>query len=152
MKECYVLVIEWKKILPNSPGMPSANEMIDLIVSDNVPQLIAPEFYNHELFLNYYASLLDLQQYSTGYGILKLKITDDYNFLVFNTLEQLEFYQEQKQNSAEWLAYVVYRDALIKLLGIESVTHSTRYSIIADDTNFDAALTELESNIRSNTT
>ena len=152
MKECYVLVVEWKKILPNSPGLPSADEMIDLVVSDNAPQLIAPEFYNHELFLNYYASLLDLRQYSNGHSILKLKITDDYHFLVFDTLEQLEFYQEQKQNSAEWLAYVVYRDDLIKLLGIESVTHSTRYSIIADDTNFDAALTELESNIRSNTT
>ena len=152
MKECYVLVVEWKKILPNSPGMPGADEMIDLLVSDNSAQLIAPEFYNHELFLNYYTSLLDLQRYSNGHSILKLKTTDHYNFLVFDTLEQLEFYQEQKQNSAEWLAYVVHRDNLIKLLGIESVTHSTRYSIIADDTNFDAALTELEFNIRSNTT
>jgi hypothetical protein len=152
MKECYVLVVEWKKILPNSPGMPSADEMIDLLVSNNSPQLIAPEFYNHELFLNYYTSLLDIRQYSDGRGILKSKIIDHYNFLVFDTLEQLEFYQEQKQNSAQWLAYVVHRNALIELLGIESVTHSTRYSIIADDTNFDAALTELESNIRSNTT
>jgi hypothetical protein len=151
MKEYYVLVVEWKKILPDSPGMLEPDEMLTLVTTNNTPQIITSKFYNEELFIKYYASLLNLKDYSSGFNMQKLERIDDYHFLVFNTLEELEFYQEQKQNVSSWIQYVADRDNVATLLGIEPVTHSTRYKITVEDKNFDTALIELVTNIKLGT-
>jgi len=129
----YAYIVKWHKNDPESPGNLKSSQLLQQLAEGNI---IPAKFgVDIDSMIDYVPLLMEIEQFTAGFsGLLSVKLSSNLSIFLFDTLENLNLYNNSRKQLPNWPAYETARNNFLAKIGVSFEIQPTR-EIVADESS-----------------
>jgi len=127
----YAYIVKWQKNDPESPGNLKSSQLLQQLAEGNI---IPAKFgVDVDSIMEYLPLLIEIEQFAQGfYGLRSVELSNNLSIFLFDTLENLNLYNNSRKELPIWSAYEDARDNFLSKISVSFEIQPIR-EIVADE-------------------